>query len=73
MLKQLESNRDVQKNIQTIIKNSNEEVAQALIKLAKEYPDHCLNPENPDRYIIMQLHSHLSILLNLTDYRYRSY
>ena len=67
VLRQLKTNKNVERDIQEIIKNSTEEVGQALSNLAKEYTNSSMNPEHPQRHLLGELHNRLSKLLELAN------
>lgn len=71
VLRQLKTNKNVERDIQEIIKNSTEEVGRALIELTSDYTNSRMNPNHPKRYILGRLHNRLRILLELARDSYR--
>ena len=70
LLKQIESNKKVQGNIQEIIQESTDEVGKALVKLSKEYTNSVNDTNHPQRGLLGELHNELSKLLELANSNY---
>lgn len=66
-LKKIDSNKNIRRFIRETIKNSNEEVAQALIDLIRDVRSNRMNPSYSDfvkKNIIAELHNELAKLIN---------
>lgn len=70
LLKQIKSDTKMQRNIQEIIKESTNEVGEALVKLSREYTNSVNDPNHPQRGLLGALHNELSKLLELANSNY---